>query len=181
MQEMLFLKTMQYFLENTYKEVYLRELAKILRISPFAVKKYASLLLKEGLIIEERKAHLLYFKANIHNQFYKQLKISWNIQRILKVNLLQNIQNNFTAISSIVLFGSVAKGEDDEKSDIDLLIIGKAKHSDFSECEKKLGRAINEHSMLWSEWKKNYEENRAFYHDIIAYGIPLYGELPLVK
>ena len=181
MQEMLLLKTTQYFLEHPYHEAYLRELAKILKISPFAIKKYASLLLKEGLIMEERKGNLRYFKANISNEFYKQLKISFNIQKILKSKLIAFIQKSISAVSSVVLFGSLAKGTDDEKSDIDILIIGKEKDIDFKGIEKNLGRTINEHIMMWGEWKRNYECNQAFYYDIIAYGIPLYGELPIIK
>ena len=181
MQEMLFLKTLQFFLENPYREVYLRELAKKLKISPFAIKKYASILIKEELILEERRAHLRYFTANTSNKFYKQLKISLNIQNILKSKLIEYIQKSIPAISSVVLFGSLAKGENDEKSDIDILIIGKDKHMDIRQFEKELSRSINSHTMLWNQWKENYKENKAFYYDIIAYGIPLYGELPLIK
>ncbi len=181
MQEMLFLKMIQYFLENPYKEVYLRELAKKLKISPFAVKKYSSLLLKESFIEEERKGNLRYFRANAQNKFYKQLKKAFSVKKIMQSGLPRFIEKNIPAVSSIILFGSLAKGEDDENSDIDLLIIGKDKHIDFSEYEKKLGKTINTHIMLWSEWKKNYEKNRAFYYDIITHGIPLKGDLPLVK
>ena len=181
MPEMLFFRTVQYFLENPYKEAYLRELAKKLKISPFAVKKYASFLLKEGLIIEERKGNLRYFKANLASVFYKQIKISFNIQKILKSKLPDFIQKNIPAVSSIVLFGSIAKGTDDEKSDIDLLIIGKDKNISIDYFEDKLNKSINLHIMLWNEWKRNYKENKAFYYDIIAYGIPLYGELPIIK
>jgi len=181
MEERLFIKTAKYFLENPYEETYLRELAKKLKISPFATKKYASILLKENLINEERKGNLRYFKANTNNLFYKHLKISLNIKKIIDSEIIGFIQNNIVATSSIILFGSVAKGEDNEKSDIDILIIGKDKHLNLSDFEKKLGRTINTHIMMWNGWKKNYELNRAFYYDIIAYGIPLYGGLPLVK
>ncbi len=181
MQEMLFLKTASYFLENPYKEIYLRGLARKLKISPFAVKKYTSILLKENLIVEERKANLRYFKANSTNGFYRQIKISFNIQKILKSKLPDFIQKNIPALSSIVLFGSIAKGTDDEKSDVDLLIIGKDKTISLDNFEKVLGKTINIHILLWSEWKKNYKNNRAFYYDIIAHGIPLYGELPIIK
>ncbi|MBI3334379.1 nucleotidyltransferase domain-containing protein [Candidatus Pacearchaeota archaeon] len=181
MEERLFLKTIKYFLEKPYEETYLRELAKKLKISPFAAKKYASILLKENLITEERKGNLRYFKASTNNLFYKHLKISLNIKRILDSGLIGFIQDNIVATSSIILFGSVAKGEDNEKSDIDILIIGKDHNINFRDFEKRLGRTINTHIMMWNEWKKDYKSNRAFYYDIIAYGIPLYGGLPLVK
>ena len=77
MQELIFLRVARFFLENPYEEVYLRQLAKKLGLSAFAIKKYADLLIKENLIKEERKANLRYFKSNINNLFFKYIKIAF--------------------------------------------------------------------------------------------------------
>ena len=128
MREQIPLKILKFFLENPYDEVYLRELAKKLKISPFAVKTYIDSLVKEDLVKDERKANLRYFKANINNLFFKHLKISFNINLLLKSGVIEFIKNNLANISSIVLFGSMARGDDDKKSDIDILVIGKEKY-----------------------------------------------------
>ena len=181
MENLIHIKILKFFLDNPYYEVYLRELAKKLKLSPFAAKKYLDLLLKENLITEERKANLRYFKANISNLFFRYMKISFSINILLKSGIIKFLKDNVENVSSIVLFGSMAKGEDDKNSDIDIVVIGKEKSIDLREFEAKFGKEINLHVFSWSKWNKEADHNRAFYFDIIAYGIPLYGELPIVK
>ena len=181
MQELMLLNAIKFFLENPYEEVYLRQLAKKLKISPFATKKYCDLLTRENLIKEERKANLRYFKANVNNLFFKQLKISNNINIILKSGLIEFLKENIANISSIVLFGSIAKGEDDKNSDVDLLIIGKEKHLILIKIEEKIKKRITPHILSWSEWNKKAKQDTAFYNEVVNYGISLYGELPLIK
>ena len=101
MQELMLLKVVKFFLENPYEEVYLRQLANKLKLSTFATKKYADILVNEDLIKEERKANLRYLKANVNNLFFKQLKISFNINKILKSGLINFLQENITNVSSI--------------------------------------------------------------------------------
>jgi len=181
MKELRLVKVLKYFFENPYQEVYLRDLSRKLKLSPFAVKKYSDFLIKAGLIKDEKKANLRYFKANIYSLLFKHLKIAWNIDKIVKSGLIKTITNKSQSVSSIVLFGSVAKGEDTKESDIDLVVIGSKKYIDVSEVELKLKKTINLHTFSWAEWKKQTKSNAAFYSDVIMYGIPLYGELPLVR
>ncbi|MCX6741852.1 MAG: nucleotidyltransferase domain-containing protein [Candidatus Pacearchaeota archaeon] len=181
MEEIILLKLTSFFLENSYEEFYLRELSKKLKISVFAVKKYADYLLKEGLIQEERKGNLRYFKANLENLFFKHLKISRNINLITKSGLVEFLKENLSNVSSIVLFGSVARGENNKESDIDINIIGKEKTLDLEKFEDKLNKKINLHVLSWSEWNAKVKKDSAFYFDVITQGISLYGELPIIK
>ncbi|MEK6855159.1 MAG: nucleotidyltransferase domain-containing protein [Nanoarchaeota archaeon] len=181
MQELKFIKFVEFFIINPYKEVYIRELAKKLKISPFATKKYADVLVKEGLILEEKRANLRYLKANVKNLFYKHSKITYSIRHLLKSELIEFLKRNIANLTSITLFGSLAKGEDNEESDIDLLIIGKEKRLNLSEFENKLNKEITLHFFSWSEWNSKAKEDHPFYYEIINHGIPLYGELPLTK
>ena len=80
MQEFKLIKATRFFLENPYQEVYLRELAKKLRISPFAIKKYTELLIREGLVSSVVKGKNKCFKAAepktiVDNLEYKKNKI----------------------------------------------------------------------------------------------------------
>lgn len=172
------LKVTEFFLENPYTEIHLRELARKLNLSPFAVKKYADALIKEGLVAESKKANLRYLKANVSNLFFKHLKISLNVRNILNSNLIEFLKEDVPNISSAVLFGSTAKGENTPESDVDILVIGKDKHLNLEKFEKKLGRDINYHIFSWSGWKSKAEKDKPFYYEVIFYGIPLFGELP---
>lgn len=177
-----FFKVLMFFLENTYREAYLRELARLLKLSPYTVSSNLNVLLKNNLVIKRAVANLTYFKANAKNPFYKYLKIAFNIKEISDSGLIEYILKNFTAVSSIVLYGSIAKGEDSSNSDLDLLIIGqKPKRLELNEFKEKLGRDISVLSFKWSEWKKNAKTNKAFYIEVIVDGIPLYRYLPVVK
>jgi predicted nucleotidyltransferase len=169
------------FLNDPYKEFYLREAAKKTKLSVFAAKKYADLLVKEGLLFEERKANLRYFKANLGKSSVRIIKSAFIINEIEKSGVLEYIKENISGISSVMVFGSSAKGEDSLESDIDILIIGKKSTIDLSDFEKKLGRRINEHIFSWSEWNKQSKDNKAFYLDVLMYGISLYGEKPIVN
>ena len=181
MQELKFIKFLEFFLINPYKEVYIRELAKKLKISPFATKKYADILIKEGLILDEKRANLRYHMGNTKHLFYKHAKITYNIRQLLKSGLVDFLKDNIANITSIVLFGSLAKGEDSEESDVDIIIIGKQKHLSLSEFEDKLDKEITLHFFSWSEWNDKAKEEDPFYYEIINHGVPLYGELPLTK
>jgi predicted nucleotidyltransferase len=174
-------KVVNFFLENPYKEAHLRGIARELRISPFSSKKFLDLLLKEGLITEKRRANLRYFKANTLNLFFKHLKISFNIKKILDSGLIDFLKDKIPALSSITLFGSFAKGENYGESDIDLVAIGKKIKLDISGYKKILKREITLYTFSQAEWKKQQIENKAFYQDVISHGTPLYGELPLLK
>lgn len=181
MQELKFIRFMEFFLINPYEEVYLREIAKKLNISPFAAKKYTDILIKEGLIVDEKKANLRYLKANTFNIFYKYLKISHNIKQLIDSGLADFLKENITNITSIILFGSFAKGDDTKESDIDVLIIGKKSSFNLSKFEKKLKKEISIHFFSWSEWNNKTQKDHPFYYEIINHGIPVYGELPIIK
>ena len=181
MENLILIKLTKFFLENPYKEMYLRELAKKLKISPYAIKKYADLLVKENIIKDEKKANLRYFRANINNLFFRHLKIAFNINLIIKSELIDFLKEKLANISSIVLFGSAAKGQDTKKSDLDILVIGKKKYLNLEKIEEKIDKEITLHVFSWSEWKNKMEKDKAFYFEIISHGIPLFGELPIIE
>lgn len=180
MQDLMLLKMLRFFIFDPYQEVYLRELAKKTGLSPFAVKKYADFLVNEGLILEDKRANLRYFKANVGGLFFKHLKIAFNLNIIQKSGLADFLRENVPNISSIVLFGSMAKGLDDKKSDVDILVIGKEKHLDLRKFEEKIGKDLSIHIFGWSDWNNKAKTDKAFYLDIITEGICMYGEKPVV-
>ena len=175
------IEILKYFFDNPYSKIYIRELARKLKISSSIVKKYVDFLLKEKILIEEREANLKYVKANLNNPFFRQIKIAYNVKKILDSGLIDYLINSIPTVSSIVLFGSTARGLDDYRSDIDILVIGKEKLISLSKYEEKLKREINLHIFSWANWKLKAKKDSPFYYEVIIYGIPLYGELPIVK
>lgn len=181
MQDVMLVRIVKYFLENPYKAVYLRELARALKISPYTGKQYIDLLVREGLILEERKAKLRYVRANASNLVFKHLKIVLNLKKLADAGLVQYVQETVSNVSSVMLFGSVAKGEDTAESDIDLMIIGGKVGLDMHIFERTLGREMRPHVYSWSEWKKKAEADKPFYYEVVIHGIALFGEPPVIK
>src|SRR3989344_742636 len=146
------------FLDSPYTEFYLREAARKSKVSVFAAKKYADLLVGRGILREEKRANLRFLKANLDNRAMRLTKTALEVEDIISSSLIKYLQENITALSSIVLFGSVAKGEDNTESDIDLVIIGKESKINLSTFEKKLGKKINCHVFSFIDWKKQSEK-----------------------
>ncbi len=119
--KLLILKSIQFFVENPYKEVYLREYGRTLKISPNSAQRFLNLFLKQGFINEFRRGNLRFFKANLESLSFKYIKITFFVNKIEKSGLIEILKNN--GVSHVVLFGSSAEGTDDSKSDVDLLII----------------------------------------------------------
>ena len=84
-------------------------------------------------------------------------------------------------ISSILLFGSYAKGDNDEESDIDILVISLAKEKPTATLAQLLKRDVNLISFSPAEWSQQAKTNKAFYFDVILDGIVLYGTRPVVE
>jgi predicted nucleotidyltransferase len=101
---------------------------------------------------------------------------------MMKAKSLIDFLKNTYPNSSIVLYGSCARGEDDPNSDVDLLIVGrKRKHLDFNKFESNLGRKIIVLIYTPHEWEEKAKKDHAFYDRILIDGIVLDGMLPVVK
>ncbi|MDO9288989.1 MAG: nucleotidyltransferase domain-containing protein, partial [Thermodesulfovibrionales bacterium] len=95
--------------------------------------------------------------------------------------LVEFLKKRIPGISSIVLYGSYAKGEDDKKSDIDILIISASKKYISSDAASLLGKEVTLSVFSPAEWSRQAKANRAFYLDVITEGIVLYGTRPVVE
>ena len=175
------MRIMQYFFDKTYEQIHLRELSRRTKTSIFSTKQIVDELVKENILLEKREGSQRYIKPNIENQFFRQLKIAFCIKKLKDSNILKYLEEKIPAISSITLYGSASQGKDDEKSDIDLLIIGQKTKIDINKYEKKIGREINILIMKWSEWREHANQNKPFYREIIKDGITLLGEIPVIE
>jgi len=170
------LKALNFFVENPYDEIYLREFGRKLKISVNSAQRFLNLLLKQKFIVEYRRANLRCFKANLNSIVFRSIKIVFSLRDIEDSSLIDFLKEN--KFSQVVLFGSIAKGLGDSRSDIDLVCIG-MKKVNISKFEKKLNRKINAHFFSLSEWNKTKSSNKAFYQDVIVDGISLIGRLPI--
>jgi len=167
------------FFDEPYREFHLREVAEIANVSPSTAKRFLDFYEASGFLVKERKANLALFRANVENNSFRFMKVALFLfkARPLTDSLAEAYEG-----SSIVLYGSCARGEDGPESDMDLLVVGRRPEKiDLKGYEGMLGRRINVIAFDSQEWEEKAEEDRAFYERILVDGIVLRGALPVVS
>jgi predicted nucleotidyltransferase/DNA-binding HxlR family transcriptional regulator len=172
---------LSHFFENPNEEFYLRELARLLKISPMTIKRALDDLVGNKLIIRQKKKNQILYHANTESRAFKFAKISYNLAWLEENEIIEYLLKKVPGISSLILYGSYAKGENDKHSDLDLLMICTTKKIDSNEIEKRLKIEVNVISFTSTQWTKQAKTNRAFYLDIITEGIVLYGTRPVIE
>jgi len=166
------------FFEEPYREFHLREIAEIAEVSPSTAKRFLDFYESSGFLVKGRKANLALFRADMENVSFRFMKVA---HFLFRARPLTGFLTEAYAGSSIVLFGSCARGEDGSESDVDLLVVGRrAEKVDLTRYEDSLGRRINMMVFYPQEWEEKVEEDRAFYERILVDGIVLQGTLPVV-
>ncbi len=150
-----------------------REMAKILDVSPTAIAKSLKKLLNNEFAVLEKTKTINFISLNIKNKRVIEIKRSENIKNIYLSGLSDYLEESLAG-STIILFGSYSKGEDTNRSDIDIAVIErKQKSMDIEKYEKRLNRKIiiNFYDS-WKEIHKNLKNN-------ILNGIVLHGGVDL--
>ncbi len=158
------------YFTNPNKKYYLRELERILNFSVGNVRRELIKLENTGLFLSENKGNLVYYYLNKSYPLFKELKsIIFKTSGASK--MLHNILEKFNGISQVFIYGSFAKREEKEDSDIDLLIIGKVDEDklieEIGKLERKLQREINYAIYGKEDFNKKKEEGNSFILDIL--------------
>jgi len=167
-------KVLEYFLIYPTENTYLKELAKKLQISPRSVKIYCDIFEKEGIIIREIKGNMHIFKTNNDNFRVKEMKRAYFINLLAELNIEKIAEESV----SITVYGSYASGNFDEKSDIDILVIGDEKNVKRElvvDIMKKIEKEIQLSVIPLIKWEKLKKENDHFVKNIIRNHILIKG------
>ena len=135
-------KLLKIFLFNPTEEFRLRELSRLSKISPPPVMAYLKEFEKEELIKSFKKRGVPFYKSEIDGEKFREYKKISILFEINDSGLTDFLWNELSP-RAIILYGSFAKGESLEESDLDLFIIGKERRLKLEKFEKKLGRKIH--------------------------------------
>lgn len=133
---------MRLFFENPSKEFQIRGIARELKASKTAISYQIKILFKRKLIIRNNKGIFPSFIANNTSEAYRFHKRQYFLERIIESGLLDYIEEQANP-KCIILFGSFAKAEYDEKSDIDLFVQSGERTLDLGKFERRLKHKIN--------------------------------------
>lgn len=150
---------------------YLRELERITGEDYKNVSTELRNLESIGLLTSSKSGNLKYFHLNPGFLIYSELKSIF-----FKVNgapaLLKQVLSDRNDIEYAFLYGSLATGTENEKSDIDLMVVGGMPLEDLLQClrepEKLLGRDINPSLFQISEMKQRMKGQDPFIGRVMA-------------
>ena len=166
-QKCSYLKVLEVFFIEPTTTHFIKEISKKINLAPTSVRNYIKDLLAKNLIKKKKAKPFDGFVANRENEefvFYK---------RVYNLYSLKELSKFLTSIfwpKLIVVFGSYARGEDVEESDIDILIISKVKREvNLEKFKKDLKREIN---LLIIDKLKKLNKNliKKIYNGIVLYG-----------
>jgi predicted nucleotidyltransferase len=132
----------EYFFLNPVVKLRVRQIEKILKLSLPSVIRYCRELEEERILTIIKTGNILFYTADRASEKFLLEKKLFNIRQIYQSELVDYLRQEI-GNPPIVLFGSYAKGEDIETSDIDLYIETPSnKKILLDKFEKKLQRRI---------------------------------------
>ena len=134
-------KILSYFFENPFVEINIRSLAKKLGSNQMTIKRKVDELVKEKLLIINKKKLEYLLKLNYEKTLTE--KRIYNIKKIINSGIIEFLESVYEYPNSIILFGSYSFGENNEQSDIDIAIQTTLnKKIDLKKYEQKLRHTI---------------------------------------
>ena len=163
-------KVMKVLFDSPTQVFHIRELSRITHLNPNTIINILRILCKDNLVNKTEKKHVVEISLNLNNPETIYKKRVSNIERIYSSGIINFLVNKYSP-SSISILGSYSKGEDVEKSDVDIAVITNNKEqADLERFEKKLNRKVH---LLLLETKETSEE---FFNNLIN-GVIFYGVL----
>ena len=164
-------KLLTIFLTNPDARFYTRQLSRLLEESPYAVQRELHRMESIGLLEVEPEANIKYYAVDKSCPIYPELK---NI--ILKTaGLGDTLREGLTGLGNVeqaFVYGSVAAGEEDSLSDIDLMLVGEVDLLELSEIiarlEGQLGREINYMALTPAELSQRIADADPFIGNVLA-------------
>jgi len=156
---------------HTRETFYLRQIVRASGYGLGPVQRELKLLADAGIIRRAVRGRQVYFQANPECPIFPELKSlmikTTGIGDILRVALAPIAGQ----IKIAFIYGSLARGEEGPRSDIDLLVVGDSEYSDvvvkLQTAQQTLAREINPTVYPLSEFKAKVRANHHFLTSVL--------------
>jgi predicted nucleotidyltransferase len=155
------------------RSFYTSEIVRSVRSGTGAVERELSRLQGSGLVSVERIGNQKHYRANHQSPIFEELQSLVLKTVALTEPLKKSLQPYSDKIDAAFVYGSVAKGTDTARSDIDLAVIGN--DLDYSElytaaqnAENILGRKVSPIFLSADDWKRKASQKGSFVNKIGA-------------
>jgi len=131
----------KYFFTNPTSKLRVREIERTLKLSLPSVIRYCKELENEGILSIAKIGNVNFYTASKSEKYLLEKKL-YNVKIIYESGVIEHLKIELSN-PVVILFGSYAKGEDTEESDIDFYVeTPSKKHINFMRFEKILKRKI---------------------------------------
>jgi len=141
-----------------------------LKISKGLVSKYLDVLLKEGITKKSNGKYLI-----VNSPITKAAKILLNI-----IDIDVGIFKKFDFVEAVGLYGSCAKGENTDESDVDIWVkvknVSDEKAASLTAAMNKKIKNVKPLFLTTKKIEKMEKDDKLFYHSLSFGSIILYGD-----
>lgn len=136
----------------------MKEIEKMTKLAKLSVLKWTKDLGKNGILSKKNMGRSGIYSLNNSNPSAKLLKIFYN------VDYISSKISTISAEGGVFLFGSFARGDNTENSDIDLLAVGK--NRDVIKKLKSMDSRIKVSFFTPIEWSMAARKDKAFFDNV---------------
>ena len=153
---------------------YLREILRTIGGGTGAVQRELKQLVEAGLVGREREGHQVYFSANRESAIFSELQgivqKTAGISDVLRASLAPGLRGERVSVAFV--YGSVARGDQTARSDVDLMVVGDVTLADLVPlirvAERKLGREVNPSVYPVKEFTAGLKRGAHFLKRVVA-------------
>jgi len=150
---------------------YLRQIVGITGFGLGTVQREVRLLTEAGIVTRRRSGHQVYFQANTASPVYKDLKSLITKTVGIGDTLRTALSSLNDRIRIALIYGSVARGEENQRSDIDLMVVGDVAFADvvkaLRSAQETLGREVNPTVYPLEEFRSRVAEGHYFIQNVL--------------
>ena len=155
------------------RSYHLSELRRLTGLGSASLQRELNKLATAGLVRSERVGNLRRFQANAESPVYAELVALTRKTLGVQPMLQKALEPLASKLEAAFIYGSVAKGTDKAKSDVDVMLVGKnltlGKVLELLvPLEAQLGRKINPTLLTPAEFKRRRAERDSFVNRVLA-------------
>ena len=164
-------KVLGWLFTHPDERYFVRQLTGLLREDSTNVSRELTRLEKTGVLVSTKEGKQKYYQANRKSPIYDELH-GLIVKTTGVVDVLRSaLAPSAGRIKVAFVFGSIASGNEDKTSDIDVMVVGAISFGDvvslLSSAEEKLGREINSVVSPISEFKQKVRDDHHFVKTVL--------------
>jgi predicted nucleotidyltransferase len=151
---------------------YLRQIVRATGVGLGPVQRELKQLADVGIILRSAQGRQVYYRANPASPVFKELKSLITKTAGVAETLQSALAPLRDHITIALVYGSIASGKENQRSDIDLLIVGDVAFSEVVKAlrgtQETLGREINPTVYPVAEFRFRIAEEHYFIRDVLS-------------